>query len=52
MTHLVGGVVLPVNRQQYTPSPDGTRFLMNVVTKEASVSPITVILNWKPRAGN
>jgi Tol biopolymer transport system component/DNA-binding winged helix-turn-helix (wHTH) protein len=34
--------------QSYVVSPDGQRFLMNTVTEEASSSPITVILNWKP----
>jgi hypothetical protein len=29
---------------QYAASPDGQRFLVNTVTKEAS--PITVLLNW------
>ena len=28
--------------------PDGQRFLMNTVTEEVT-SPITVILNWKPK---
>jgi eukaryotic-like serine/threonine-protein kinase len=36
------------NRQQYIVSADGQRFLMNTVTNEAP-SPITLILNWKPR---
>jgi hypothetical protein len=34
-------------RQQYMPSPDGQRFLIDSVTEPAQ-SPITVILNWKP----
>ena len=34
-------------RQQYDVSADG-RFLMNVTTEETS-SPITLILNWKPK---
>ena len=44
----VGGAVQGFNRQQYMVSPDGQRFLMNTVTEEAT-SPITVILNWKPK---
>jgi serine/threonine protein kinase len=32
----------------YEPSPDGQRFLVTAVVSDAS--PITVILNWKPRA--
>jgi Tol biopolymer transport system component len=35
-------------RQQYMPSPDGQRFLVDTVT-ESVESPITVILNWKPK---
>jgi serine/threonine protein kinase len=35
----------PGNIQQYAVSADGNRFLMNVVTREQTVSPITVILN-------
>jgi Tol biopolymer transport system component len=31
----------------YEPSPDGQRFLVTAVVSDAS--PITVILNWKPR---
>ena len=43
----VGGAVHSNDRQQYVVSADGKRFLMNTLT-EAS-SPITLILNWKPR---
>ena len=35
-------------RQQYMPSPDGQRFLVDSVIESAQ-SPITLILNWKPR---
>jgi serine/threonine protein kinase len=35
-------------RQQYAVSPDGTRFLVNVLAESAAVSPITVVLNWNP----
>ena len=31
-------------------STDGQRFLMNTLTEEASTSPITVILNWRPKS--
>jgi hypothetical protein len=31
----------------YEAAPDGQRFLITALTKEAS--PITVLLNWKPR---
>jgi serine/threonine protein kinase len=30
----------------FAPSPDGQKFLVNEITKEAS--PITILLNWKP----
>ena len=46
-THVGGAISLPF-RQQYDVSPDGQRFLMNTITEEAA-SPITVILNWKPK---
>jgi Tol biopolymer transport system component len=36
------------NRQQYIVSPDGQRFLMSTV-KNDTPSPITLILNWKPK---
>ncbi len=34
-------------RHQYMVSPDGQRLLVAAVTEKA-ISPITVILNWKP----
>jgi serine/threonine protein kinase len=46
---LAFGVVPPVQRQQYVPSPDGTRFLVNTSTREGSTSAITIISNWKPK---
>ena len=46
-TH-IGGTT-PLSRQQYVVSPDGQRFLMNAVVKEAT-APITVLLNWAGRA--
>jgi Tol biopolymer transport system component len=47
--HTVGGPYSPVGfRQQYDVSPDGQRFLVNSMTKEVA-SPITVVLNWKPK---
>jgi serine/threonine protein kinase len=36
-------------RQQYSVSPNGQRFLMNIVSEEAPISPITVVLNYKPK---
>ena len=46
----VGGAVQGTSQPQYSVSADGQRFLMNTVTGEASVAPITVLLNWKPPA--
>ena len=34
--------------QQYDVSPDGKRFLINIAIEEAAISPITIVLNWKP----
>ena len=45
---LVGGAVRGVNRQQYAVSSDGREFLINTPTEDTPVSPITLILNWKP----
>ncbi len=45
-THVSGAVSPATLRQTYVVSPDGQRFLMN--TLNDSVSPITVLLNWKP----
>jgi Tol biopolymer transport system component len=47
LTHL-GGAVQGANRQQYMPSSDGQRFLVNAVLA-APTTPITVLLNWKGR---
>jgi eukaryotic-like serine/threonine-protein kinase len=43
------GDPLALERQQYSVSRDGQRFLMNIVSEEATISPITVILNYKPK---
>jgi eukaryotic-like serine/threonine-protein kinase len=48
-TH-IGGALQGIYRQQYVVSPDGQRFLMNTVTEEPTGTPITVILNWKPKS--
>ena len=45
----VSGALQGTIMQQYDVSSDGQRFLINTITEEAA-SPITVILNWKPRA--
>jgi serine/threonine protein kinase len=44
----VGSTAISPFRQQYMVSPDGQSFVMNSILGEASTSPITVILNWKP----
>jgi hypothetical protein len=46
-THVVGSEQ-QLELAQYAVSPDGKRFLMNAVTQEAHLSPITLVLNWKP----
>jgi WD40 repeat protein len=46
-TTRIGPALLPVARQQYSVSPDGQRFLMNVITGEDKTMPITVVLNSK-----
>ena len=48
-TRIPGGALQPALRQQYIVSPDGQRFLINSLTEDATSSPITLILNWKPR---
>ena len=45
----VGGAVQALERQQYVVALDGQRFLMSTVPDNINPSPITVILNWKPK---
>ena len=45
----IGSTATLVYRQQYLVGRDGQSFILNSVVSEASSSPITVILNWKPR---
>jgi hypothetical protein len=49
-TH-VGGAVQSVvfERQQYVVAQHGQRFLMNTVVDTDTATPMTLILNWKPR---
>jgi hypothetical protein len=47
-TTRIGGAIQGTYLQEYAVSPKGDRFLMNTVTNEASVAPLTVILNWQP----
>ena len=44
----VGSTATLKYRQQYVVARDGQSFVMNSAVDEGSVSPITVILNWKP----
>ena len=37
------------NKQQYAVSSDGQQFLVNLAVDEGTVSPITLILNWKAK---
>ena len=48
LTH-IGGAVQNTTRQQYFVSQDGRRFLINSMLEGTPSSPITLILNWKPR---
>ena len=48
-TNVGGAISQGVARQQYAVTADGQRFLMNVLVEEANASPITLILNWKPK---
>lgn len=36
-------------KQQYAASPDGRSFVMQAVVGDAHASPISLILNWKPK---
>lgn len=38
----------PPQKQQYSVTADGQRFLLNMLTEESVTSPITLVLNWKP----
>jgi Tol biopolymer transport system component len=44
---VTGGFLPEGNRQQYTVTPDGQRFLVDVATGDGSASLITLVLNWK-----
>jgi Tol biopolymer transport system component len=43
------GAYAETPKQQYAVSHDGQRFLMVVSPEDATPSPITVLLNWKPK---
>ena len=44
----IGKVIQGAQKQQYVVSKDGQRFFVSNVIEEA-LSPIRLILNWKPR---
>ena len=46
---LFGGAHVSSPKQHYAVSHDGQRFLMLISPEDATPSPITVILNWKPK---
>lgn len=50
-TRIVFGGTETYNREQFDVAPDG-RFLINVTTDDVASSPITLLLNWKPRTTN
>jgi len=39
----------PYKRQEYMVSSDSRSFVMNSVSEPTGASPVTVILNWKPK---
>ncbi len=48
-TRIVDGGTVTNNRPQYAVARDG-RFLINQPVADATVAPITLILNWQPTA--
>jgi len=48
-TH-VGSVAQGIARPQFAVTADGQRFLLNTLSDEANLSPITVVVNWARRA--
>ena len=46
---IAGGPLPGSFNQQYAVSSDGQRFLANLAADEGGASPITLILNWKPK---
>jgi hypothetical protein len=45
----VGSTAVLKYHQQYVVAPDGQSFVMNSVAGQGGASPITVVLNWKPK---
>jgi WD40 repeat protein len=48
-TTRIGGALQQAIFGQYVVAPDGQRFLMSSVAGEVTASPITIIMNWKPK---
>jgi serine/threonine protein kinase/Tol biopolymer transport system component len=48
-TH-VGSVAQGIARPQFAVTADGQRFLLNTLSDEANLAPITVVVNWARRA--
>jgi len=46
---IAGGALNGLFKQNYSVSPDGQRFLINIVVEESAASPINIIYNWKPK---
>jgi hypothetical protein len=45
----IGGALQQAMIGQYEVAPDGQRFLMSSLAGEVTTSPITIIMNWKPK---
>jgi eukaryotic-like serine/threonine-protein kinase len=45
----VGTTAPNTNRHQFAVSPDGESFVLNSVPEPSATSPLTVVVNWKPR---
>jgi hypothetical protein len=48
----VGSVAQGIARPQFAATADGQRFVLNTLSDEANLSPITVVVNWARRAGD
>ena len=48
-TTRIGGARAAAINGQYEVAPDGQRFLMNNLAGDVTASPITIIMNWKPK---
>ena len=48
-TTILSGAAGPTYKQQYMVSPDGKSFVMQSAVGQPTASPVTVIVNWKPK---